>query len=89
MITFFYLIPERVLRKYADLPGLIQLVDLDRGNAGMGLGLAGNKDRSKMSVFVAGIQPESPAARDGRINVGDELLEVGFITCNFYRSLKA
>lgn len=42
----------------------------------MGLGLAGNKDRSKMSVFVAGIQPDSPADRDGRIQIGDELLEV-------------
>ena len=54
----------------------MELVDLDRGGAGMGLGLAGNKDRSKMSVYVAGIQPDSPAARDGRIMVGDELMEV-------------
>lgn len=29
-----------------------------------------------MSVFVAGIQPESVAAKDGRIEIGDELLEV-------------
>ena len=29
-----------------------------------------------MSVFVAGVQPDSVAARDGRIQVGDELLEV-------------
>ncbi|XP_012939309.1 multiple PDZ domain protein [Aplysia californica] len=67
---------RRISRKYSELPGVVQLVDLDRGSAGMGLGLAGNKDRSKMSVFVAGIQPDSPAARDGRIQVGDELLEV-------------
>ncbi|CAG5133714.1 unnamed protein product, partial [Candidula unifasciata] len=70
---------RRIQRKYADLPGIVQLVDLSRGSAGMGLGLAGNKDRSKMSVFVAGIQPDSPAQRDGRIQIGDELLEVNGI----------
>lgn len=76
MMLLLNIAPERIQRKYADLPGLVQLVDLNRGSAGMGLGLAGNKDRSKMSVFVAGIQPDSPAERDGRIQVGDELLEV-------------
>jgi PDZ domain len=73
---FFFNLPERIQKKYSDLPGLVQLVDLNRGTAAMGMGLAGNKDRSKMSVFVAGIQPDSPAALDGRIQVGDELLEV-------------
>ncbi|KAH9499828.1 hypothetical protein Btru_076724 [Bulinus truncatus] len=70
---------KRIQKKYIDLPGLVQLVDLNRGTAAMGMGLAGNKDRSKMSVFVAGIQPDSPAALDGRIVVGDELLEVNGI----------
>ncbi|XP_059166972.1 multiple PDZ domain protein-like [Physella acuta] len=70
---------KRIQKKYSDMPGLVQLVDLDRGSAAMGMGLAGNKDRSKMSVFVAGIQPDSPAANDGRIQVGDELLEVNGI----------
>uniref|UniRef100_A0A2C9KCM0 Multiple PDZ domain protein n=1 Tax=Biomphalaria glabrata TaxID=6526 RepID=A0A2C9KCM0_BIOGL len=70
---------KRIQKKYSDLPGLVQLVDLNRGSAAMGMGLAGNKDRSKMSVFVAGIQPDSPADQDGRIQVGDELLEVNGI----------
>lgn len=52
------------------------MVDLNRGNNGLGISLAGNKDRSKMSVYVAGVQPGSPAFNDGRIQVGDELLEV-------------
>jgi hypothetical protein len=51
-------------------------VDLKRGNGSLGINLAGNKDRNTMSVFVAGVKPESVAGKDGRINVGDELLEV-------------
>ena len=54
----------------------MHLVDLTRGGNGLGISLAGNKDRNTMSVFVAGIQPDSVAAKDGRIEVGDELLEV-------------
>lgn len=51
-------------------------MDLIRGHASLGINLAGNKDRNTMSVFVAGVQPESVAGKDGRIQVGDELLEV-------------
>ena len=51
-------------------------MDLKRGQMGLGISLAGNKDRNTMSVFVAGIQPDSSAALDGQIQVGDELLEV-------------
>ena len=29
-----------------------------------------------MSIFVVGINPEGPAAMDGRMRIGDELLEV-------------
>lgn len=29
-----------------------------------------------MSIFVVGIKPEGPAAADGRMRIGDELLEV-------------
>ena len=46
------------------------------GNNGLGMSLAGNRDLSTMSVFVVGIQPDSPSARDGRLKVGDQLLEV-------------
>ncbi|KAL5021229.1 hypothetical protein ScPMuIL_000384 [Solemya velum] len=67
---------KRVQQKYGDLKGEVYLVDLNRGTNGLGISLGGNKDRSMMSVFVAGLQPESPAAKDGRIHIGDELLEV-------------
>ena len=70
------LFAELLQRKYADLGGQLEIVEFSRGKTGIGLSLAGNKDRSVMSVFVAGIQPDSPAAQDGHIRVGDELLEV-------------
>lgn len=44
-------------------------------NSNLGLSLAGNKDRSVYSVFVCGIHPEGLCARDGRIQVGDQLVE--------------
>ncbi|TPP55874.1 hypothetical protein FGIG_05933 [Fasciola gigantica] len=42
----------------------------------LGLCLAGNRDLNQMSVFVCGIRPGSLAERDGRIELGDQLLEV-------------
>ncbi|XP_021361837.1 multiple PDZ domain protein-like [Mizuhopecten yessoensis] len=67
---------KRIQRRYGDLTGALHLVDLKKSGNGLGISLAGNKDRNTMSVFVAGIQPESVAWRDGRIHIGDELLEV-------------
>lgn len=52
------------------------MIELERGKTGLGLSLAGNRDRARMSVFVVGIEPNGAAGRDGRMVVGDELLEV-------------
>ena len=52
------------------------MIEINRDNNGLGLSLVGNRDLGIMSVYVAGIQPDSPVATDGRIRVGDELLEV-------------
>ena len=49
---------------------------LNKGTAGLGISLAGNKDRSKMSVFICGLSPQGNAYRDGRFRVGDMCLEV-------------
>lgn len=54
------------------------MIELEKGKTGLGLSLAGNKDRSRMSVFVVGIDPNGAAGRDGRMVVGDELLEVRY-----------
>lgn len=70
---------EKIERKYQELKlagGELLLVELQKGPNGLGLSLAGNKNRSRMSVFVCGLHPNGQAARDGRIRVADELLEV-------------
>lgn len=67
---------ESVVRRYGDLPGVLHMIELEKGKTGLGLSLAGNRDRSRMSVFVVGIDPGGAAGRDGRMTVGDELLEV-------------
>lgn len=65
-----------MVRRYGNLPGVLHMIELEKGETGLGLSLAGNRDRSRMSVFVVGIDPGGAAGGDGRMTVGDELLEV-------------
>ncbi|XP_065411475.1 inaD-like protein isoform X2 [Chrysemys picta bellii] len=67
---------EKIRQRYADLPGELHIIELEKDKNGLGLSLAGNKDRSRMSIFIVGINPEGPAGRDGRMHIGDELLEI-------------
>ncbi|KFR09464.1 InaD-like [Opisthocomus hoazin] len=67
---------KKIRQRYADLPGELHIIELEKDKNGLGLSLAGNKDRSRMSIFVVGINPEGPAGRDGRMHIGDELLEI-------------
>ncbi|ROL40877.1 InaD-like protein [Anabarilius grahami] len=67
---------EVIRQRYADLPGELLIVELEKDRNGLGLSLAGNRDRSCMSIFVVGITTGGPASRDGCIKVGDELLEI-------------
>ncbi|XP_073499882.1 inaD-like protein isoform X2 [Phyllobates terribilis] len=67
---------EKIRQRYAELPGELHITELEKDQYGLGLSLAGNKDRSRMSIFIVAINPDGPAGRDGRIRVGDELLEL-------------
>ncbi|KAI4900868.1 hypothetical protein NFI96_019633, partial [Prochilodus magdalenae] len=67
---------KKVVERYGSLPGVLHMIELEKGRSGLGLSLAGNRDRSRMSVFVVGIDPSGAAGKDGRIVVGDELLEI-------------
>ncbi|XP_041840662.1 multiple PDZ domain protein-like isoform X5 [Melanotaenia boesemani] len=67
---------KNIIQRYGSLPGVLQMIELEKGKTGLGLSLAGNRDRSRMSVFVVGIDPNGAAGRDGRMLVGDELLEI-------------
>lgn len=52
------------------------MVQLERESGGLGLSLAGHRDRSCMAVFVCGLNPNGAASKTGLIQVGDEILEV-------------
>ncbi|XP_073400729.1 inaD-like protein isoform X2 [Dendrobates tinctorius] len=67
---------DKIRQRYANHPGELHIIELEKDQNGLGLSLAGNKDRSLMSIFIVAINPDGPAGRDGRIRVGDELLEL-------------
>ncbi|XP_028938947.1 inaD-like protein isoform X3 [Ornithorhynchus anatinus] len=67
---------KKIRQRYADLPGELRIIELEKDKNGLGLSLAGNRDRSLMSIFVVAINPDGPAGRDGRMLVGDQLLEI-------------
>ncbi|XP_062456385.1 multiple PDZ domain protein isoform X4 [Rhea pennata] len=67
---------KKIVQRYGNLPGELHMIELEKGRTGLGLSLAGNKDRSRMSVFIVGIDPVGAAGKDGRLQIADELLEI-------------
>ncbi|NWH37060.1 MPDZ protein, partial [Chloropsis hardwickii] len=67
---------KKITQRYGNLPGELHMIELEKGKTGLGLSLAGNKDRSRMSVFIVGIDPNGAAGKDGRLQIADELLEI-------------
>ncbi|NXX97340.1 MPDZ protein, partial [Centropus bengalensis] len=67
---------KNIIQRYGSLPGELHMIELEKGRTGLGLSLAGNKDRSRMSVFIVGIDPNGAAGKDGRLQIADELLEI-------------
>nr|CAH7758330.1 unnamed protein product [Callosobruchus chinensis] len=67
---------DKVKKKYSNLGHTVLMVQLERGGSGLGLSLAGHKDRNCMAVFVCGLNPKGAAYKAGSIQVGDEILEV-------------
>ena len=61
------------------MQGEVIEVEVKRNKYGLGLALAGHKDRNRMGTFICGIHPDGPVARDGRLCPGDELLKVSKI----------
>ncbi|KAK7584007.1 hypothetical protein V9T40_004970 [Parthenolecanium corni] len=66
----------KVKKKYSHLGDGVMLVELEKGSNGLGISLAGHKDRNKMACFVCGVNPKGAAYKNGNIKVGDEILEV-------------
>nr|XP_048308945.1 multiple PDZ domain protein isoform X5 [Myodes glareolus] len=67
---------KNIQERYGTLTGQLHMIELEKGHSGLGLSLAGNKDRTRMSVFIVGIDPTGAAGRDGRLRIADELLEI-------------
>ncbi|XP_052744345.1 inaD-like protein [Bicyclus anynana] len=69
---------NKIKKKYASLGDSVVVVKLERSpKAGLGLSLAGHRDRSRMAVFVCGMNPAGSAAKcSPPIKIGDEILEV-------------
>ncbi|XP_044612418.2 multiple PDZ domain protein isoform X2 [Equus asinus] len=67
---------KNIRERYGTLTGDLHMIELEKGRSGLGLSLAGNKDRSRMSVFIVGIDPNGAAGKDGRLQIADELLEI-------------
>ncbi|XP_077294875.1 multiple PDZ domain protein-like [Arctopsyche grandis] len=68
---------NKVKKKYSNLGHTVVAVRLERGpRGGLGISLAGHRDRSRMAVFVCGLRPGGAASRAGSVLVGDEILEV-------------
>ncbi|KAL1512843.1 hypothetical protein ABEB36_002361 [Hypothenemus hampei] len=67
---------NKVKKKYGNLGHNILMVQLERAAGGLGLSLAGHRDRNCMAVFVCGLNPNGAAYKTGSIQIGDEILEV-------------
>uniref|UniRef100_A0AAR5PTV3 PDZ domain-containing protein n=1 Tax=Dendroctonus ponderosae TaxID=77166 RepID=A0AAR5PTV3_DENPD len=67
---------NKVKKKYGNLGHTILMVQLERDSGGLGLSLAGHRDRSCMAVFVCGLNPNGAAFKTGSVEIGDEILEV-------------
>ncbi|XP_063992170.1 inactivation-no-after-potential D protein isoform X2 [Diachasmimorpha longicaudata] len=66
----------KILKKYRSLSGQVVLEKIDRTTGDLGIALSGHKDRSKMAVFVCGLNPKGNAHKTSNLKVGDEILEV-------------
>ncbi|KAK6624475.1 hypothetical protein RUM44_011334 [Polyplax serrata] len=66
----------KVKKKYESLGDSVLIVNLEKSHRGLGISLAGHKDRNRMAVFVCGINPNGAAFKTGGIEVGDEILEL-------------
>lgn len=51
-------------------------VELDRGPKGFGFSIRGGQEFDAMPLFVLRIAENGPAALDGRLKVGDQLMEI-------------
>jgi len=67
---------DKIEKRWCELTrsgGSLVVVDLERSGGGLGISLAGHRDRMKMAVFICGINPAGQAHRTKMLEVGDEV----------------
>ncbi|XP_018401347.1 PREDICTED: microtubule-associated protein futsch [Cyphomyrmex costatus] len=67
---------KKVQKKYQNLGHKVLMVTLEKDRRGLGISLAGHKDRNRMAVFICGLNPKGAAHKNGGLLIGDEILEV-------------
>lgn len=68
--------PVKIQKKYQNLGHKVLMVTLEKDRRGLGISLAGHKDRNRMAVFICGLNPKGAAYKNGGLLIGDEILEV-------------
>ena len=51
-------------------------VELNRGSRGFGFSIRGGREFQSMPLFVLRIAVDGPASADGRLRVGDQIIEI-------------
>ncbi|CAL8105229.1 unnamed protein product [Orchesella dallaii] len=64
---------------YPDTHEQVFSVHLNRGNRGFGFSIRGGKEFQNMPLFVLRLAEDGPAAMDGRMQVGDQILQINGI----------
>ncbi|KAL6432427.1 hypothetical protein ACFW04_006782 [Cataglyphis niger] len=67
---------NKIQKKYQHLGHQVLMVVLEKDRRGLGISLAGHKDRNRMAVFICGLNPKGAAYKNGGLLIGDEILEV-------------
>ncbi|XP_024938329.1 uncharacterized protein LOC107265201 [Cephus cinctus] len=67
---------KKIKKRYDNLGHTVLMVKLEKDRSGLGISLAGHKDRNRMAVFVCGLNPKGVAHKTGGLHIGDEILEV-------------
>ncbi|CAF1001759.1 unnamed protein product, partial [Adineta ricciae] len=65
------------------LVGQETLIEIDRGQSGLGLSVVGGSDTQLSGIIIHDIYDGCAAQRDGRLLVGDQILEVNSIDLRF------
>ena len=63
--------------EFKKLDGELITVTLEQNNYGLGISLAGHRDRETMRTFICGLHPRGAASESGELVVGDLLIRVG------------